>query len=60
VGCVVGAFAEHSYLEKWARVDFEAIGVEPTRVYRVEDAQHFPAVGRIAMTPCPPRSTIGA
>ncbi len=41
VGCVAGALEEHSYREKLARAGFEDVSVEPTRVYRAEDARHF-------------------
>ena len=38
IGCVAGALGEHEYREKLAKTGFEAIDVEPTRIYRVEDA----------------------
>ncbi len=41
VGCVAGALEEDAYREKLARAGFEAIDVEPTRVYRVDDARQF-------------------
>lgn len=41
VGCVAGALEEHEYREKLARAGFESIDVEPTRIYRVEDARDF-------------------
>jgi len=41
VGCVAGALEEESYREKLARAGFEAIDVEPTRVYRLADAKQF-------------------
>jgi arsenite methyltransferase len=41
IGCVAGALEEREYREKLARAGFEAIDVEPTRVYRVEDAREF-------------------
>jgi len=31
--------AESEYLSKLARAGFEAVSLEPTRIYRVEDAQ---------------------
>jgi SAM-dependent methyltransferase len=40
-GCIAGALEEHEYREKLARAGFENIGVEPTRIYRVEDAMSF-------------------
>ena len=41
VGCVAGALEENEYRDKLARAGFEGIQVEPTRVYRVEDAREF-------------------
>jgi arsenite methyltransferase len=41
IGCVAGALEESSYRDKLQRVGFEAIDVEPTRIYRADDAQQF-------------------
>jgi ubiquinone/menaquinone biosynthesis C-methylase UbiE len=41
VGCVAGALQETEYREKLAGAGFEQIEVEPTRIYRVEDAREF-------------------
>lgn len=41
VGCVAGALEENDYRRKLATAGFEQIDVEPTRVYRVEDAREF-------------------
>jgi ubiquinone/menaquinone biosynthesis C-methylase UbiE len=41
VGCIAGALEEKEYQEKLARAGFEAIEVEPTRVYKVEEARDF-------------------
>jgi arsenite methyltransferase len=41
IGCVAGALEEGEYREKLAEAGFEGIDVEPTRVYRVEDAREF-------------------
>ena len=41
VGCVAGALEEGEYWSKLAAAGFEQIEVEPTRVYRVEDAREF-------------------
>ena len=41
VGCIAGALEEGDYRAKLAAAGFEAIGVEPTRVYRVDDAREF-------------------
>ena len=41
VGCIAGALDEHEYRDKLASAGFEKIEVEPTRIYRVEDAREF-------------------
>ena len=41
IGCVAGALEEQEYRDKLARAGFEAVDVEPTRIYRVEDAREF-------------------
>src|SRR5215470_6247574 len=41
VGCIAGALDEDDYRAKLSAAGFEAITVEPTRVYRVEDAREF-------------------
>ncbi len=41
VGCIAGALDESDYRAKLAAAGVEAIGVEPTRVYKVEDARAF-------------------
>jgi ubiquinone/menaquinone biosynthesis C-methylase UbiE len=41
IGCVAGALEEGEYRAKLAKAGFEAIEVEPTRVYQVEDAREF-------------------
>ncbi len=41
VGCVAGALDEQDYRQKLAAAGFASIDVEPTRVYRVEDARDF-------------------
>ncbi|MEP6889013.1 MAG: methyltransferase domain-containing protein [Nitrospirales bacterium] len=40
-GCVAGALEETDYKVKLAKAGFEAIDVEPTRIYRAEDAREF-------------------
>jgi arsenite methyltransferase len=40
-GCIAGALDENDYRMRLAAAGFEAIGVEPTRVYDVEDAREF-------------------
>src|SRR5437762_787692 len=39
VGCIAGALKDQDYASKLARAGFEAIEIEPTRVYNVEDAR---------------------
>ena len=41
VGCVAGALEENEYKTKLSAAGFEAVDVEPWRVYRVEDARSF-------------------
>jgi SAM-dependent methyltransferase len=41
VGCISGALEEKEYQEKLARAGFESIDVEPTRVYKAEEARDF-------------------
>lgn len=39
IGCVAGALDEDEYRAKLAKAGFEEIDLEPTRVYRVDDAR---------------------
>jgi ubiquinone/menaquinone biosynthesis C-methylase UbiE len=41
VGCLSGALDESVYAEKLARAGFVDVSIEPTRVYRAEDAREF-------------------
>ena len=41
VGCVAGALEENEYKAKLAAAGFENIDIEPTRIYRAEDALSF-------------------
>ena len=41
VGCVAGALEESQYRKKLEAAGFEQIDVEPTRIYRIEDAREF-------------------
>jgi len=41
IGCVAGALEEREYRDKLGKAGFESVDVEPTRVYRVEDARDF-------------------
>ena len=41
VGCVSGALDESVYAEKLTRAGFVDVSIEPTRVYRAQDAREF-------------------
>lgn len=41
IGCVAGALDEQEYRAKLAAAGFEAIDVEPTRIYRAAEAREF-------------------
>ena len=41
VGCIAGALEENEYRAKLAAAGFEQITLEPTRIYRVDDARDF-------------------
>jgi arsenite methyltransferase len=41
IGCVAGALPESEYRDLLASVGFTEIEIEPTRIYRAEDARHF-------------------
>jgi ubiquinone/menaquinone biosynthesis C-methylase UbiE len=41
VGCLAGALDETEYREKLTAAGFAQIEIEPTRIYRVEDAREF-------------------
>jgi arsenite methyltransferase len=41
VGCVAGALGEDEYRSKLSAAGFEQIDIEPTRIYRAEDAREF-------------------
>ena len=40
-GCLAGALEENEYREKLVKAGFEQVEIEPTRVYRVEDAREL-------------------
>ncbi len=40
-GCIAGALEDSQYIAKLAEAGFEDIGIEPTRVYDIEDARTF-------------------
>ncbi|MDH3318066.1 MAG: arsenite methyltransferase [Betaproteobacteria bacterium] len=41
VGCVAGALEENQYRAKLAAAGFQNVEIEPTRIYRAEDARAF-------------------
>jgi arsenite methyltransferase len=41
VGCIAGALQDEEYSAKLAAAGFEAIEIEPTRMYKAEDARAF-------------------
>jgi SAM-dependent methyltransferase len=41
VGCIAGALQESEYAQKLKSAGFEAVDVEPTRIYQVEEAREF-------------------
>ena len=41
VGCIAGALEENDYRSKLTAAGFEQIEVEPTRIYRTDDAREF-------------------
>jgi arsenite methyltransferase len=47
VGCVAGALDETEYHAKLSAAGFEQIEIEPTRIYRIEDAREFLAASSI-------------
>jgi hypothetical protein len=41
VGCIAGALEENEYRGKLGAAGFEQIDLQPTRIYRTEDAREF-------------------
>ena len=41
VGCIAGALHDDEYIGKLVKAGFNAISIEPTRVYSIEDARQF-------------------
>jgi SAM-dependent methyltransferase len=41
IGCLAGALDEQDYIDKLKAAGFEEVSIEPTRVYRAEDAREF-------------------
>jgi arsenite methyltransferase len=56
VGCIAGALDENEYRGKLAAVGFERIEVEPTRIYRVEDAREFLAAQNVDVDALAPQA----
>ncbi len=51
IGCVAGALEETEYREKLEAAGFEQFSLEPTRIYRVDDAREFLAEQGIDVDP---------
>jgi arsenite methyltransferase len=47
VGCVAGALEDREYREKLAAAGFGEIDLEPTRIYRIEEAREFLSAAEI-------------
>jgi len=41
VGCIAGALEDSEYVTKLTAAGFEGVTIEPTRIYKVEDAKGF-------------------
>jgi arsenite methyltransferase len=41
VGCIAGALEENEYRNKLVSTGFETVEIEPTRIYKLEDAREF-------------------
>jgi SAM-dependent methyltransferase len=41
VGCIAGALRDEEYRDKLTKAGFQSVGIEPTRVYAVEDTREF-------------------
>jgi SAM-dependent methyltransferase len=41
IGCIAGALDESDYGSRLAKAGFEQVEIEPTRIYRAEDAREF-------------------
>ena len=41
IGCIAGAMEESEYRAKLSTAGFEGIEIEPTRIYKIEDARQF-------------------
>ncbi len=54
IGCVAGALEENEYKRLLAEAGFTEISIEPTRIYRLEDARAFLGEAGIAIDSLPP------
>ncbi len=54
IGCVAGALAVSEYERLLGQAGFESIGIEPTRIYRLDDAKSFLADAGIDAESLPP------
>jgi ubiquinone/menaquinone biosynthesis C-methylase UbiE len=41
IGCLAGALEQSDYRQRLVRAGFEEVSIEPTRVYRVDEARQF-------------------
>ncbi len=41
IGCIAGALEESEYQSKLKKAGFESVSIEPTRIYKIEDAEQF-------------------
>ncbi len=41
VGCIAGALEEYEYRDKLYAAGFESVDIEPTRVYKIDEARDF-------------------
>jgi hypothetical protein len=55
VGCIAGALEEYEYRDKLFRVGFESIDIEPTRVYKSDEARDFLAAAGLDPDKVAPR-----
>jgi len=55
VGCMAGALQESEYCQKLTAAGFQSIGVEPTRVYRADEASEFLAAAGLDPTVVGPK-----
>ena len=41
MGCIAGALRDEEYRDKLTKAGFQSVGIEPTRVYAVEDTREL-------------------